>query len=181
MSQGRSSEGMQWGQNPAQKLARFPDHRNLQICRTRKVAPICARSQTDYQRPRKARQSIFTGARRQALLQRCAIALLTFCQSPHESTHVNVSPAKGRQDVVLTPTTPTTSFVVISDRVGTLPPAEGGNVRETLLRGVNRTFSCTGGVHPMIAASWSSGSGPLYIHYTLSKRDDQKNSRPYIY
>jgi hypothetical protein len=76
--------------------------------------------------------SKLTGARRQALLQRCVLALLTFCQSPHESTHVNVSPAKGCQDIVLTPTT---SFVVISDRVGTLPPAEGGNVRGTLLRG----------------------------------------------
>ncbi|EFP86716.1 uncharacterized protein PGTG_13098 [Puccinia graminis f. sp. tritici CRL 75-36-700-3] len=74
------------------------------------------------------------------------IALLTFCQSPHESTNVNVSSAKGLQDVVGTPTTPTTSFDVISDRVGTLPPAEGDNVRKTLLHEVNETLTCTGGV-----------------------------------
>ncbi|KAA1123970.1 hypothetical protein PGTUg99_013622 [Puccinia graminis f. sp. tritici] len=98
-----------------------------------------ARSQTNYQRRSKARQSLFNSARRHALLQRCVIALLTFCQSPHESTNVNVSSAKGLQDVVGTPTTPTTSFGVISDRVGTLPPAEGDNVRETLLHEVNET------------------------------------------
>jgi hypothetical protein len=164
------------GSKPCKKLARFPDHRNLKICRNRKVTLICrnskvasicsnrkgvssqpsqngassfpsgARSQTACQRPRKAHQSLFTGARRPALLQRCVLALSTFYQSPHESNHVDVSPAKGFQNVVLTPTTPTTSFVVISDRVGTSPPAEGGNVQGTLLRGVNGTFSCSGGV-----------------------------------
>ncbi|KAA1083098.1 hypothetical protein PGT21_025013 [Puccinia graminis f. sp. tritici] len=156
------------GSKSCKKLAWLPDHHNLQICRNRKVAlicrnrkvaPICARSQTNYQRRSKARQSLFNSARRHALLQRCVIALLTFCQSPHESTNVNVSSAKGLQDVVGTPTTPTTSFGVISDRVGTLPPAEGDNVRETLLHEVNETLTCTGAqayeAYPLMQANLS--------------------------
>ncbi|KAA1088763.1 hypothetical protein PGTUg99_027519 [Puccinia graminis f. sp. tritici] len=129
MSQGRSSEGMQWVQNPAKS---WPGSRIIATCRSvgperwhRSVGterwhqsvgtergssqpsqtgassfPSGARSQIAHQRPRKANQSLFTGPRRQALLQRCVIALSTFCRSPHESTHVDVSPAKGRQDVV---------------------------------------------------------------------------------
>ncbi|OAV91426.1 hypothetical protein PTTG_27987 [Puccinia triticina 1-1 BBBD Race 1] len=80
----------------------------------------------------------------------------TNAQDPCWSNNVAV-PAPLRQDaVVTTKITPTISFVVISDRVGTLSPAEEIYVRGTRRQSVNRALTCTGGVE-------TSGRPPTFF------------------